>query len=39
MNVRFSSVFKRDLLEAETRYATISDKLGDDPPATTRPRH
>ncbi|WP_221033185.1 type II toxin-antitoxin system RelE/ParE family toxin [Actomonas aquatica] len=30
MNVRFSSVFKRDLQEAETRYATISTKLGDD---------
>lgn len=30
MKVVFSSVFKRDLLEAETRYATISPKLGDD---------
>jgi hypothetical protein len=30
MTVRFSSVFKRDFLEAETRYATISQKLGDD---------
>lgn len=30
MTVRFSSVFKRDLLEAETRYAAISLKLGDD---------
>lgn len=30
MQVRFSSVFKRDLLEAETRYAEISSNLGDD---------
>ncbi len=30
MKVVFSSVFKRDLLEAETRYASISPKLGDD---------
>lgn len=26
----FSSVFQRDLLEAETRYAAISPRLGDD---------
>lgn len=30
MRVIFSSVFKRDLLEAETRYSAISPKLGDD---------
>jgi hypothetical protein len=30
MRVVFSSVFKRDLLEAETKYAAISPKLGDD---------
>jgi hypothetical protein len=30
MSVRFSSVFKRDLIEAEERYAGISPKLGDD---------
>jgi hypothetical protein len=30
MNVRFSSVFKRHLLEAEEKYAAISPKLGDD---------
>lgn len=30
MTVRFSSVFKRDLLEAEAGYAAISPKLGDD---------
>lgn len=30
MRVVFSSVFKGDLLEAETRYAAISPKLGDD---------
>jgi hypothetical protein len=30
MRVVFSSVFKRDLLEAESRYAAISLKLGDD---------
>lgn len=30
MIVRFSSVFKRDLLEAETRYTSISARLGDD---------
>lgn len=30
MKVVFSSVFKRDLLEAETRYGMISPKLGDD---------
>lgn len=30
MTVRFSSVFKRDLLEAEGRYLAISSRLGDD---------
>jgi hypothetical protein len=30
MKVVFSSAFKRDLLEAESRYAAISLKLGDD---------
>lgn len=30
MTVVFSSVFKRDLLEAETRYSAISPRLGDD---------
>jgi hypothetical protein len=30
MSVRFSSVFKRQLLDAETQYAAISPKLGDD---------
>lgn len=30
MTVRFSSVFKRDLLDAETRYAAVSPKLGED---------
>jgi hypothetical protein len=30
MSVRFSSVFKKDLLEAETRYAATSPKLGED---------
>ena len=30
MTARFSSVFKKDLLEAEARYAAISPKLGDD---------
>lgn len=30
MRVVFSSVFKRDLLEAETRYSAISPKLGDE---------
>ena len=30
MRVVFSSAFKRDLLEAESRYAAISLKLGDD---------
>ena len=30
MRVVFSSLFKKDLLEAETRYASISPKLGDD---------
>ena len=30
MTVVFSSVFKRDLLEAETRYTAISPKLGDE---------
>ena len=30
MSVRFSSVFKRDLIEAGARYAAISLKLGDD---------
>ncbi|HRG57151.1 MAG TPA: type II toxin-antitoxin system RelE/ParE family toxin [Lacunisphaera sp.] len=30
MKVIFSSAFKRDLLEAESRYAAISPKLGDD---------
>lgn len=30
MSVTFSSVFKKDLLEAGTRYAAISPKLGED---------
>ena len=30
MTVRFSSVFKGDLLAAGTRYAALSPKLGDD---------
>jgi len=30
MNVRFSSAFKRDLLDAEARYTEISSKLGED---------
>lgn len=30
MKVVFSSVFRRDLLEAEERYSEISSKLGDD---------
>ncbi len=30
MRVVFSSLFKQDLLEAETRYASISPQLGDD---------
>ena len=30
MTVRFSSVFKSHLLEAEEKYATISPKLGED---------
>jgi hypothetical protein len=30
MTPRFSSVFKSHLLDAETRYATVSPKLGDD---------
>ena len=30
MTLRFSSVFKKDLLEAEARYSGISTKLGDD---------
>ena len=30
MKVVFSSLFKRDLLEAETRYSGISPRLGDD---------
>jgi ParE toxin of type II toxin-antitoxin system, parDE len=30
MTVRFSGVFKRDLLEAETRYSAISQSLGDE---------
>lgn len=30
MSVRFSSVFKKQLLDAETQYAAISAKLGDD---------
>ena len=30
MKVIFSTLFKRDLLEAEERYTTISPKLGDD---------
>ena len=30
MNVVFSNFFKRELLDAETRYAAISRRLGDD---------
>ncbi len=30
MKVRFSSLFKADLLEAGTRYASISPRLGED---------
>ncbi|MBI5768580.1 MAG: hypothetical protein HZA93_12350 [Verrucomicrobia bacterium] len=30
MKVVFSSIFKQDLLEAETRYASISPRLGED---------
>ena len=30
MKVVFSTLFKRDLLDAETRYAEISPRLGDD---------
>lgn len=30
MNAVFSSYFKRDLLDAETRYFSISDRLGND---------
>ena len=30
MNVVFSSFFKRELLEEESRYAAISPRLGDD---------
>ncbi|BET68427.1 hypothetical protein ASA1KI_33450 [Opitutales bacterium ASA1] len=30
MSVRFSSVFKKQLLDVETQYAAISAKLGDD---------
>jgi hypothetical protein len=30
MKVRFSSLFKADLLEAGTRYASISPRLGDE---------
>jgi hypothetical protein len=30
VKVVFSSIFKRDLLEAETRYSEISPRLGDD---------
>ncbi len=30
MTIRFSSVFKRDLIDAEERYSEISPKLGDD---------
>ncbi len=30
MKVVFSSLFKADLLEAETHYASISPRLGDD---------
>ncbi len=30
MNAVFSSLFKKDLVEAETRYYSISDRLGSD---------
>ena len=30
MKVVLSSLFKRDLLEAETRYSELSPRLGDD---------
>lgn len=30
MNAIFSTLFKEDLLEAETRYFSISDRLGSD---------
>jgi hypothetical protein len=30
MRVRFSSVFKADLLEGESRYGAISERLGND---------
>lgn len=30
MNAIFSTLFKQDLLDAETRYFSISDRLGND---------